>query len=259
MNKLAIWLTMAALTATLIGVVNAIKGYFVNPPPYHVGLMVGQVIGFNLIPFGIGGIVFLFKRRLKAFFIGWILAFVVFGYGAIYQARLDSKLSPASYGGGSAGAAEADYEFGAPFAPWRVNFAGTPQVSRLDQGVADRPAVQAEIEYRNGSMCRAEIYEVPQDMAYNSSVAESMLRRLAARDGLSDVTLATAQTSIGPKHSLRGGKTIQGKNGPLPIVFFTQILFADGSFIAMTVGGPASSYPTPEIMHFLNSVKKAPR
>lgn len=59
---------MAALTATLVSVVNAIEGYFVNPAPYHVGLMVGQVIGFNLIPFAIGGIVFLSKRRLLAFF-----------------------------------------------------------------------------------------------------------------------------------------------------------------------------------------------
>jgi len=83
-----------------------------------------------------------------------------------------------------------------------------------------------------------------------------MLQRLASRDGLSDITLTTEETNIGPKHTLRGGKTIQGKNGPPSLVLFTQIQFTDRSFIAMTVGGPASSYPTPEIMHFLNSVKR---
>lgn len=128
---------------------------------------------------------------------------------------------------------------------------GTPKVSRLDQGVAGRPAIQAEIEYRNGSMCRAEIYEVPEDMPCDSSTAESMLQRLASRDGLSDITLTSEETNIGRKHTLRGGKTIQGKNGPPSLVLFT-----DRSFIAMTVGGPASSYPTPEIMRFLNSVKR---
>jgi len=256
MKTATIWLIVATSTAILIAAVNFIKGNFSSPPPYHVALMAGQIVGLNLIPFCVGGVFFLFKRRLIVFFIGWLIAFLIFGYGAVYQAFYDASHSGNPRSLTSSLPSKKEFLFSAQFAPWKVSFVGTPKESQLNHGVSGQPAIQAEIEYPDGSMCRAEIYSVPATMPYNADVADSMLRRLAARDGLSDIALVSEQTKLGPKHSMRGGKILEGRNGSFAVTYFTQVLFTNGSFISMTAGAPASSYPTPEITHFLNSVKK---
>ena len=50
--------------------------------------MLRQVIEFNAVPFCVGGACFLLKRKLRVFFAGWLVTFLIFGFGAIYQASL---------------------------------------------------------------------------------------------------------------------------------------------------------------------------
>lgn len=88
MRTTAVWVAIGLLTAALIVSVNLIKGYFGSPPSFHLALMLGQVIEFNAVPFCVGGACFLFKRKLEVFFTGWLLTFLIFGFGAIYQASL---------------------------------------------------------------------------------------------------------------------------------------------------------------------------
>jgi len=249
MKASIVWPVVVCLTMALVTLVNYLKGYFTLPPSGHLALMLGQAVGFNLIPIAVGGGVYLFRKTLKSFFISWLVTFVIFGIGASYQASLDTVPAKLNL-------PEVTSSFAAPFAPWRVTFIGNPTVSQMQHGVRGEPAIQAEREYSNESLCRVEIYKVPPDMPYNAAAAENMLRRVAQRDGLSDLALLSENTPLGFKHTLRGGKVLHGKTGQYRVTYSFQVYYTNGSFIVMTVGAPASSYPTREIMYFLNSVTK---
>ena len=77
MRTSAAWVAIGLLTAALIVSVNLIKSYFGSPPSFHLALMLGQVIEFDAIPFCVGGACFLFKRKLKVFFLGGLVTFLI--------------------------------------------------------------------------------------------------------------------------------------------------------------------------------------
>lgn len=89
MKKKTILFVILGASAILIVASHFVRGSISSPVSLLVPLMLGQLIGVNLIPMVVGGFAWIFKRKLETFFWGWVVSFMLFGIGFLYQASLE--------------------------------------------------------------------------------------------------------------------------------------------------------------------------
>ena len=93
MKKKTILLIILGASVALIVASHFIRGSISSPASSLVPLMLGQLVGTNLIPLAVGGFAWIFKKKPETFFWGWVVSFVLCGIGFLYQASLEVGLN----------------------------------------------------------------------------------------------------------------------------------------------------------------------
>jgi uncharacterized membrane protein len=89
MKKKTILFIILGASVALLVTSHIIRGSISSPPSLLIPLMLGQLVGTNLIPLAVGGFAWIFKKKPETFFWGWLVTFVLFGIGFLYQSSLE--------------------------------------------------------------------------------------------------------------------------------------------------------------------------
>ena len=149
-----------------------------------------------------------------------------------------------------------EYTYSPAECPFQVTFLEQPKiVSQIssDENLISGETAYLEIESQE-SFVKAEFLLFKREI--DEKAAQSVIKNYATTNGLNNISIDFQHNQMGAVYELRGFKTLQNGNNPLPVTYTAKYYF-NGKVVLILYGGcPSKSYPTSSISNFYNSLRK---
>ena len=149
-------------------------------------------------------------------------------------------------------------EYNARGNEFRVTFYDKPNIKSLQADVLKGETAEVVLP-NDRSFQRCESGLLPETLKeqINEDYVFNVMREYARFQGVSYPAMHYEVTDLGKIGTLRAYKELEDENGKVwELTFFLKAVFGEKSFVMLYVSSPSENYPTPEIVKFLDSIKK---
>ena|ERR1035437_4414093 len=188
----------------------------------------------------------------------YILVFInIFFLGCQENTNTKSIKPVDTYNNNSVKTDIAEYIYSPSECPFQVTFLEKPEIASHvlvnDENFIKGETAYLEIESQE-SFIKAEFLLFKKEI--DEQAAKKVIKQYADTNGLNNVSIDFKRNEMGAIYELRGFKTLQHGNNPLPVTYTAKYYF-NGKVVLILYGGcPSKSYPATSISNFYNSLRK---